>query len=809
MTFRATRREFLEAGAAAVFAAAAAPWLASCGDSSRRGGGSVVDAIDPRSSPFGVWTVEDGLPVFVYDADHTTIPEAEWDPIVRPRTHRHWHMFGNRALQVQADNDGTLALFDESGGLRWLTAADPRGTGVSRIHEEGGVVWSTDFAERAGESVPERVFGPSHFEVRDRLRGLEVRRTVLCPEGEVPWLLVRVALRLDRRAGGRRSIRHVERWDLRPRFVNLFIDAARRRETALREVRYEVGAIQGGLQAAERFASADGVNVFGPPATLVLQALGATTGSAAATGEPHPTLEITTPLELAPGEELELFFRFGREDPLVPDDPEAFLVQQRRSLRERLPRAAAPSAPEAAQEIPWHAAVLTGGASVDRVIGGHTLDQASTYSFEIGLNAAARDPLQHALPLVYTEPDLALSVLRNTCAWATPEGDLPYSLDGAKNPFVASFRPSDSNLWALWLAAEYAAATGDLAAFDAPLAYHPRYGAAPAPLREHLRRQFRFFVDVVGRGERNHVRILNADWNDRAIEESGVEREIMIERGSSVLNSAMGSWVLGVFAGLAERLGEGSLALEARQQADELRALVASAWNGRWFHRAYAPGGAPIGDDDCWLEVQPWAVLCGAAPPEQARALLAHIDANHRAGSPVGTRVKWPADPDLLAAGIWGLGTLGGTWFAVDMTLVWAAASVDPALAWDAWRRMTLGAHTAAYPDAWEGTLSGPDSWNGPESPRAGRTWVLTDLIAMQAFPVANLHSHAQPILAYLRVLGVEPKADGTLAVGAGGRFASPRFTLEADGHGRLTAAGEVTVASAHGVVRGAGELRW
>src|SRR5205807_10150981 len=104
---------------------------------------------------------------------------------------------------------------------------------------------------------------------------------------------------------------------------------------------------------------------------------------------------------------------------------------------------------------------------------------------------AARDPLQHALPLVYTEPDLALSVLRNTCAWAGPDGDLPYGLDGHKRPWTQVFRPSDQNLWALWLAAEYAAATGDLAAFAEPLP------GGDVPLGELLRRQFRFFTDVV------------------------------------------------------------------------------------------------------------------------------------------------------------------------------------------------------------------------------------------------------------------------------------------------------------------------
>src|SRR5262249_10576328 len=155
----------------------------------------------------------------------------------------------------------------------------------------------------------------------------------------------------------------------------------------------------------------------------------------------------------------------------------------------------------------------------------------------------------------------------------------------------------------------------------------------------------------VGRGAGGHVRILNADWNDLAIGESGCEPRTMIEQGGSVLNSATASWVLRMFTGLATRLGETALATEAAAQADDLRDLVAQTWNGRWFHRAYAPDGAPVGDGDCWLEVQPWAMLCGAADETRARALLRTIDRGHRARSPLGARVRWPADQKLLAAG--------------------------------------------------------------------------------------------------------------------------------------------------------------
>jgi hypothetical protein len=815
------RRSFLRLTALSGSAAALPSWFLGCGGGEDRTASRLPDLeVSPGSSAYGRWILRDGLPAFVYDADQETLPGAEWDPILAPPTRRHWLMVGNRAIRLQAANDGTVGVFDEGDGLRWLVAPDPSGSGVSIVEEDGGRVWSTDYALRAGEATPERTFGPSWFEVRDSLGGLVLERTLLCPEGEVPWVLVRVRLSLAGDAPAPRMLRHVERWQLRPRFLNLLEGNELRRARAAAAVRYDVTATATGLVARERFADpSDGGDageaarfLIGPPATLVLEALGGPAGTprVALRGEPHPALELVTSLTLAPGEEHELWYRFGRADDGAVDDPARLFDDSLAALAARLPRAAATQAPEAAQELPWHAALLTGGLAVDRVIGEHTLDQASTYSYEMGFNGAARDPLQHALPLVYIEPAAALSVLRNTCAWAKPDGDLPYALDGAKRPTNIAFRPSDQNLWALWLAAEYAAATGDLAAFDAPLAYHPARAAQSVPLREHLLRQLRFFLDFVGRGARGHVRILNADWNDVAIQDSGADREEMIERGSSVLNSAMAAWVLRVFAGLATRLGETAAAAEARAQADDLRSLVSAAWNGRWFHRAYAPDGAPVGDADCWLEVQPWALLCGAADESQARSLLDLIDGGHRAGSPLGARLRWPAPADAVAAGAWGDATLGGCWYSINMTLIWAAARISPDLAWDEWRRMTLASHTDAYPEIWEGTLSGPDAWNAPESRRAGRTWAAPPAFAMQAFPVNNMHSHAQPLLSYLRLLGVEPTPEGALAIGDGGHFQSSNFRLDPAGHGELATLGPVVLETRHGRVEaGPGTVRW
>ncbi|MFC5832819.1 GH36-type glycosyl hydrolase domain-containing protein [Nonomuraea insulae] len=651
-------------------------------------------------STYGVWTTQYGVPAFAYTLDQERDARAEWDPVLDPPTRRHFAHVGNRRITLVSDNYGLSDLFDEHTGLLWLT----RGTGVTRL---GGL--STDI------SGSERVFGPTFAIVRVADERVALERTVLCPEGEQPWVLIRLRVRNLLDAPMRMEL--IEEWTAGAARVELITGAAAADDPGL-----ELELLGGARTRAGR-------------------------------------LEV--PLELDAGGERVLDFRFGLLD--SRSEPASF-ERSLEALRARLPRAEAGRAPEAEREIPWHAALLTGAACADGVLGGHTLDQGSCYSFRHGFNGAARDPLQHALPLVYVEPDLALSVLRNTCAWGGPDGDLPYALGPDKRPWTDLFRPSDQNLWALWLAAEYLSATGDEAAFHATVPYHPIHEAPEVPLHENLRRQFRFLADVVGRGEHGHLRILNADWNDLAIGESGVPREVMIAQGESVLNSAMAAWVLPRYATLAERLGDDATAAEARKLGEELRELVAGEWNGRWYRRAYGPG-AIVGDDDLWLEVQPWAILCGAAPPERAVELLRTIERTSAADSPLGARLRWPARD------AYGPGGTGTIWYAINMTLVWAAAAHLPELAWDWWRRMTLAAHTAAYPDVWEGTLSGPDAYLAPETGRPGRTWDLAEVgIAMQAYPVANLHSHSQPLLAYLRLLGVEPFQRPR----GGARFASP-----------------------------------
>ena len=111
----------------------------------------------------------------------------------------------------------------------------------------------------------------------------------------------------------------------------------------------------------------------------------------------------------------------------------------------------------------------------------------------------------------------------------------------------------------------------------------------------------------------------------------------------------------------------------------------------------------------------------------------------------------------------------------------------------------------------WEGTLSGPDAYLAPESERPGQTWALARGRRRHAgLPGRQPARHAQPLLGYLRLLGVEPTGDGRLRCDGGADFESRTLLVRPDGSGRLRSVGPIEVLTRDGsAIRGTGELTW
>ena len=299
--------------------------------------GAQARSASEAGSLFGRWTQQDSLPAFVYTADQESMPQALWDPVDRSPTRRHFHVLGNRALQVQVSNTGDVALFDESEGMRWLIYGDDAtGTGHSVITEADGYQWGSAFSQRPTDSVPERTISCSGFVIDARHQGLELQRTVLCPEGDLPWVLVRVDLSLAPEQAPR-QLTLTESWALRPRFLHIFQPEAER-DAVSASVKYRARRAGSRLVADELFAA--GSQTIGKPASIMLEALNPgefefRTPQTGAGG--HPVLEARMSITLEPGAATSLWFRVGREVAGTIDDPERLYRDSISSLQKRLP----------------------------------------------------------------------------------------------------------------------------------------------------------------------------------------------------------------------------------------------------------------------------------------------------------------------------------------------------------------------------------------------------------------------------------------------------------------------------------------
>lgn len=170
-------------------------------------------------------------------------------------------------------------------------------------------------------------------------------------------------------------------------------------------------------------------------------------------------------------------------------------------------------------------------------------------------------------------------------------------------------------------------------------------------------------------------------------------------------------------------------------------------WTGRWFRRGWLGERAGWdGEQQMWLEPQPWALLGHAANPEQCGTLVNEINLRVRKPSSIGALLQSDAVQTMKDNP--GVGTNGGIFAANNGALIWALAQTDGAQAWDEWKKNTLARHAVAYPDLWYGIWSGPDAYNSVLAKDPGATGADA--------PVLNMHAHAWPLYSLIKLLGVE-----------------------------------------------------
>jgi len=422
------------------------------------------------------------------------------------------------------------------------------------------------------------------------------------------------------------------------------------------------------------------------------------------------------------------------------------------------------------RETSWHNYYLRSNLTYDSFFREHILSQGHVYQYIMGFQGAARDPLQHALPFIFSYPEIVRGVIRYTLKEIQPDGSIPYGIVGCGVPMPVIYRPSDQEMWLLWAASEYVLATRDKAFLDEKIPAYPRQepNASDPTIRELLRRSYQHLVENIGVGEHGLMRLSNGDWNDEVVVGHVPPAQFaeVRQHGESVLNAAMASYVLDQYARLLAYIDDAKAAGEARAKAEAQRQAVRAQWAGSWFRRAWLGQQLGwIGEDHVWLEPQPWAVIGGAATPDQRQRLVKALDELVRQPSPIGALLQNKGEDTMGTPA--GTMTNGGIWPSINGTLIWALALEDGKLAWDEWKKNSLALHAEAYPEIWYGIWSGPDTYSSVLSRHPGQTMFAeppSPGLKTQPdwgfnwtdFPVMNMHPHAWPLYSAAKLLGLE-----------------------------------------------------
>lgn len=514
----------------------------------------------------------------------------------------------------------------------------------------------------------------------------------------------------------------------------------------------------------------------------------------------HTGLLLERALHLQPGESRTLHFLYGylpdgfsRQQLISKYQPHAStaLAASCAAWMHNAPRFSVASESWIERETTWNHYCLRSSLTFDDYFGRHILNQNGYYQYVMGFQGAARDPLQHALPFLFTDPAILRSVLRYTLSEVREDGSLPYALTGhgVVAPMVSD-KASDLPLWLLWIASEYILATRDTGFLREQIPARIT-GSGSETVANLLARCFRHQVNDVGTGQHGICRMLADDWNDGLLGTwAGSDFSEAEAQGESVLNSAMSAWVFDYYARMLRFAGlSPDLQQQLRESADKHRNAVRAQWTSRWFRRCWLGDKLGwLGENTLWIEPQPWAILASATTPDQSRTLIAAMNDLLR-GGPIGAAQMSQQGPDISKPGLFDQGTVvrGGIWPSLNQTLVWALTATDPAMAWDEWKKNSFAAHAEAYPHIWYGIWSGSDSWNAPFSKTPGATgspgFRGTD------FPVLNLHSHACFLYSATKLLGINFDEHGLElhpALPAGPyRFESPLIGISSSREGR------------------------
>lgn len=344
---------------------------------------------------------------------------------------------------------------------------------------------------------------------------------------------------------------------------------------------------------------------------------------------------LSVDIELAPGEERELVVLLGVGTPAAAGAEAA----------KKVPDAAAARRELGALKEYWHGRlgrvkVETPDADFDSMVNvWNAYNALITYAWSRAASLVYagdrdglgyRDTVQDLLGVLPAIADEAVARLELMLTGQCSTGGAmrvvkPFNHRPGKEPCETRYRADDC-LWLFNTVPAYVKETGKLEFFDRVLPYAD---SGQATVLGHLRRALEFNLERTGR--HGLPCGLEADWNDCLK---------LGPAGESLFVAFQLRFGLREYAQIAQLLGRSD---ERTWALGKLEALDASlqkhGWDGDWFLRAYCEDGSTIGshrdeEGSLYLNAQSWAVLSGAATPEQGRRAMQAV--HERLATPFG-----------------------------------------------------------------------------------------------------------------------------------------------------------------------------
>ena len=200
--------------------------------------------------------------------------------------------------------------------------------------------------------------------------------------------------------------------------------------------------------------------------------------------------------------------------------------------------------PEITREVLWDYGYTRSALSYYDLYGEYILDQGTWYRYVNGFQGAFRDPLQHMLPLIFTDPDKVKSIIRYSLKQIQPKFsdvtryfNVPYALmaNGIIFDGTVSAAPSDLEIYLLWSVSEYILATKDTAFLD-EIIYLNVYDNDDSDymnktVLDCLLEAYEFLHSHIGVGRHGVIRVQTGDWSDSYLQLSGANMTLVYEEG--------------------------------------------------------------------------------------------------------------------------------------------------------------------------------------------------------------------------------------------------------------------------------------